>query len=191
MRTEAGRHNPSDLTAMILPTAEQYNVYVQNAALFFKDPRIKRCRVAVDSFGLPDVLSGGFAYTYRFEGAGPPIAVRCFHKPIDSILRRYEAIAAFLSDINSRFFVGFKFEEDGIVAPGRKLPIVEMEWVEGQTLLSYLVTHYRDAERLTKIRTEMAAFSEEARNLQFSHGDIQLRNILVTDRGTIRLVDYD
>ncbi len=176
---------------MKFPSAERYHEAVQNPAVYFLDADVKARQVQTDVLGLPEVLSGGFAFTYRFTGAGGDIAVRCFHREIPDLLERYKAISAFLSRLKSRFFVEFAFIGRGVRLDGSKLPIVRMQWVEGETLLGYVARRRTDAQALERLRQQLLAFAEEAERSGYAHGDVQHRNFMVTARGELKLVDYD
>ena len=176
---------------MKFPSADRYQEAVQNPAVYFLDPDIRCRHVQSDALGLPEVLSGGFAFTYRFGGAGGDIAVRCFHREIPDLLQRYKAISAFLARLRSRFFVEFAFVGRGIRLDGNKLPLVRMQWVEGETLLGYLARRRADAQALGRLREQVLAFAEESESSGYAHGDIQHRNFMVTPAGELKLVDYD
>lgn len=176
---------------MNFPDAGRYSEAVQNPQLFFLDPEIKRRRAQTDRYGLPMPLSGGFAYTYRFQGGGGDIAVRCFHRQIPDLFQRYAAISQFLSALRSRFFVNFAFAERGVRIEGRELPVVRMEWVDGETLLDYVSRLRHQPEALHKLREQLVAFAEEAESRGYAHGDVQHRNIIVMSGGALRFVDYD
>lgn len=176
---------------MKFPSADRYNEAVQNPAVYFLDADIRRRRVQTDALGLPEVLSGGFAFTYRFTGPGGDIAVRCFHREIPELLERYTAIAAFLAGLRSRFFVEFAFVGRGVRFEASKLPVVRMQWVEGETLLGYLARRRADPRALAHVREQLGAFADEADSNGYAHGDVQHRNFMVTPDGALKLVDYD
>ena len=176
---------------MKFPSADRYNEAVQNPSVYFTDPEVKRRQVQTDALGLPEVLSGGFAFTYRFRGASDDIAVRCFHREIPELFERYRAISSFLSKLQSKFFVGFSFSEGGIRIDGIDLPVVRMQWIEGETLLGYVARRRSDPAALDHLRSNLLAFAAEAELRGFAHGDVQHRNLMVTANGSIKLVDYD
>jgi hypothetical protein len=176
---------------MKYPSADRYNEAVQNPALFFMDPEVKRRRVQTDALELPEVLSGGFAFTYRFTGAGSDVAVRCFHREIPELFERYRSISAFLTSLGSRFFVDFAFTERGVLIDGGHLPVVRMRWVEGETLLGYIARRRAEPDALEHLRHQLLGFGEEAEARGYAHGDVQHRNLMVTQGGELKLVDYD
>ena len=83
------------------PTARHYAEAVQCPAICFEEPALKRMLPAVDRLGMPLVTSGQFAYVFKLnaaEGAGEPVAVRCFR--------------GYLGD-RGRFPVGMDVSQDG------------------------------------------------------------------------------
>ncbi len=176
---------------MKFPTADRYSEAVQNPTVYFIDAEVKRRQVQTDALGLPEVLSGGFAFTYRFTGRGNDIAVRCFHREIPELFERYQAISAFLASIRSRFFVDFAFAEHGLRVDGTVLPVVRMHWIEGETLLGYVLRRRSDRGALEHLREQLLGFAREAESHGYAHGDIQHRNLMVRADGALKLVDYD
>lgn len=176
---------------MKFPPADRYNEAVQNPNFYFSEAEVKRRRVQSDALGLPEVLSGGFAFTYRFTGASGDIAVRCFHRAIPELFERYRSISTFLASLNSRFFVDFVFAERGVRIDGADLPVVRMRWVEGETLLGYVARRRSEPRALIDLREQLLAFADEAESRGYAHGDVQHRNLMVASDGKLKLVDYD
>jgi hypothetical protein len=176
---------------MNYPSGDRYSEFVQNPTVYFLDPSIRERRVQTDALGLPEVQSGGFAFTYQFSGIGSDIALRCFHRYIPDLFERYKAISVFLKSVRSQFFVDFTFLEHGLATDGATLPVVTMQWIEGETLLGYLSRRRADRLGIANLRDQLVLLSDELEKLSFAHGDIQHRNIMVTNSGVLKLVDYD
>ncbi|MCC7283096.1 MAG: hypothetical protein IT556_11980 [Acetobacteraceae bacterium] len=176
---------------MKYPGAEHYNEAVQNPAVFFLDPIIRGGTVKTDGLGLPNVVSGGFAYTYRFGTRAGDIAVRCFHRDIPDLLERYRETGRFLKALNSTYFVAFEFLAKGVRIAGTVHPVVRMAWVEGETLLGFVQRCRHDKAAIGRLRRQIAEFAAGTEAHGFAHGDIQHRNLMVAHDGTLKLVDYD
>src|SRR5256885_11047782 len=68
---------------MSYPSLEQYNNAFQRHATLLVDAELKGGTLSTTSFGLPLVISGGFALTYTITAGQRKYAVRCFHRKSD------------------------------------------------------------------------------------------------------------
>ena len=175
---------------MSYPQFIDYDEAVQDPRHSFTDPELQAGRVAETPLGLPLALSGGFALTYTVQSGLRKYAVRCFHREVPEVQKRYSAISTKLRSLASPYFVNFSFEEQGIRIRAKPYPIVKMDWAEGETLGVYL-------DRAASNKVEMAALRQAFVNLagflernRVAHGDIQNENVIVS-KGTLRLIDYD
>ena len=96
--------------------------------------------------GLPIALGGGFALTYTAAAQGRKFAVRCFHKEAKGLEARYAHVDKGLRAAGGPYFVGFEYQPTGVLVNGKRFPIVKMDWVEGDTLGSFLEDNYSDKE---------------------------------------------
>jgi hypothetical protein len=172
------------------PQIVDYNEAVQHPQTAFVDPELRQARIAENALGLPIVLSGGFALTYRLIGARREIAVRCFHRQIPAVEQKYAAISRAFRSLNSRYFVGFDFLGQGIRVGRQICPVVKMDWAEGEVLGLWLERNHADAAALSWARGEFAKLAQYLEEQQISHGDIQNGNLIISPQG-IKLVDYD
>ena len=144
------------------------------------------------NLGLPLAACGGFALTYTVANGSSKYAVRCFHKEAKDREKRYDAISRKLSTLNSPYFVGFKFQKDGIRVKGSPYPIVKMSWAKGVTIGEFLDTSFRNRESMLALKKSLFDLSLFLKRNQISHGDIQPGNIMVADDGrSVQLIDYD
>ncbi|WP_271504987.1 hypothetical protein [Bradyrhizobium sp. CCBAU 11357] len=176
---------------MNFPSAGHYNEAVQAPSLYFSVPDIQKCKVQTDALELPEVLSGGFAYTYKFIGPTSNLAVRCFHREISDIFRRYREISSFLRQANSPYFVNFSFFPGGVRVNNAAFPVVTMDWIDGETLLSFAARHRANSDAIARLSEQIFALSEDFELRGYAHGDIQHRNMMISRRGELKLVDYD
>ena len=175
---------------MSYPQFIDYDEAVQDPRHSFTDPELQAGRVAETPLGLPLALSGGFALTYTVQSGPRKYAVRCFHREVPEVQKRYSAISTKLRSLASSYFVNFSFEEQGIRIRAKPYPIVKMDWAEGETLGVYL-------DRAASNKVEIAALRQAFVNLagflernRVAHGDIQNENVIVS-KGALRLIDYD
>jgi serine/threonine protein kinase len=182
------------------PQFSEYNQIIGRPDVFFSDPQIKQRVRALDKTGLPIYVSGRFAFTFKFvmPDQSRPIAVRCFQEEIPDLLIRYRAIDNFLRRLRSDFFVDFALsaptassDKAGVLIHPDWLPVVRMDWVEGQILSDAVRRRQNDTHELGVLRAELLRYSRLSEHEGFSHGDLHSDNILITSVGLLRLVDYD
>lgn len=175
---------------MSYPQIIDYNEAVQHPAQAFFDSDLRDGAVKENNLGLPLALSGGFALTYTVNTAARKYAVRCFHREIPEIEKKYEAIAAKLKTVESDYFVDFDFQEQGIRIRRDAYPIVRMDWVEGDPMGIWLDKNFDRPDALEKLRADFAALATFLEREGIAHGDIQNGNVMLSE-DRIRLIDYD
>lgn len=168
---------------------DQYNDAVQHPNTAFSDTSLKSAKIAVNGMGLPVALGGGFALTYTATASGKKYAVRCFHKEAKGLEARYGDVAKALKGLSTSYFIGFEYQPTGVMVNGAKYPIVKMDWVEGDTLGSYLEDNYKDKGKLTWLASEFDKLEQFLRSKGIAHGDLQNGNVLVGNG--VKLIDYD
>jgi len=175
---------------MPLPRGDEYNVAVQNPRISFNDEDLRLSTVETTPLGLPKPYSGGFTITYKLSNGQKSWAVRCFHRDISDLKRRYQAIEAFLSKNNSKYFVEAKYLEEGIKVNGRAYPIIKMQWLEGEPLNVYLSKNYKQKTKVEKLLSDFVNLINELERYGIAHGDLQHGNIIVKN-DSLYLIDYD
>lgn len=177
---------------MAYPRIEQYNEAFQNHTTFILDPELKAGKLAKNGFGIPKVISGGFALTYVIETSNKKYAVRCFHKEAPDLELRYDEISKKINSLKSDYFVNFEFIKEGIVVSGSRYPLVKMEWAQGETLGEFVETNYKDSSKLKNLQDSIVKLAKYIENQNIAHGDIQPGNLMVSNNGrTSKLIDYD
>ena len=94
---------------MSYPQITEYQEAVQHPVQAFTDPELRQGTVAENNLGLPLVMSGGFALTYALTTPRKKCAVRCFHREIPAIEKKYSAISKQLRSLTDGCFVDFEF----------------------------------------------------------------------------------
>ncbi|MEQ1934182.1 MAG: hypothetical protein ABL962_09945, partial [Fimbriimonadaceae bacterium] len=168
---------------------DQYNDAVQHPQTAFADPILKFSKVATNGMGLPNALGGGFALTYSASVQGKKFAVRCFHKEAKGLEARYALVSSHLRSAGGAYFVGFEYQPNGILVNGGRYPIVRMEWVEGDTLGTFLEDNHSDKSRMDWLRSKFVELEKFLRAKSIAHGDLQNGNVLV--KSALTLIDYD
>jgi hypothetical protein len=178
---------------MTLPSLSDYSEALQAPGVSLLDPELRACTVECTPLGVPRPRSGGFAITYHLHNHRH-WAVRCFYRPVPDLAQRYQLITRYLQQARSPRFVSFEYQPEGIVVQGRRLPIVKMEWVKGETLGSFLARHYQDAAAVRRLREDFVDLVLHLEQLGVAHGDLQHGNLVVSTSGgapQLRLIDYD
>ncbi|MBZ0315740.1 MAG: hypothetical protein K8L91_04915 [Anaerolineae bacterium] len=177
------------MSTVAWPTMSDYQEAIQAPRLCFSDPELQRGTAATDMLGLPRPITGAFASVYQIITGSKKFAVRCFLHYHPDQERRYAAISAALQSLKLPFMVEFTWQNQGIRVRGKWFPILKMEWLNGQTLDSYIGQHL-DSPTLRSLAMQFADIISAMKNTGIAHGDLQHGNILVVNN-KLRLIDYD
>jgi hypothetical protein len=172
------------------PTPQDYNEAIQNPHLNFDDPELKAGQPALNALGLPRPITGQFASVYRMQCGHREWAIRCFLREFHDQQQRYTAISQHLTTAQLPYTVTFAFLPQGIKVRGQWYPILKMEWVQGDSLTTYIQKHLGNPATLLILADRWIAMMRALRQHGIAHGDLQHGNVLVVN-GDFRLVDYD
>lgn len=170
---------------------------LQNPRLAFRDPTLRECRIAKDERNQPRPWSGAFAVVYKGISAidERPFAVRIFTTESPERRERYNEISGYLKTRNLNCLVDFEYRDDSIrsAGDGKWYPLILMDWVEGQTLFKWARTQALagNGDTLAEAARQWVELVKEMDDARIAHGDLQHANVMVTDRGDLKLVDYD
>ena len=174
------------------PGITDFSEAVQNPQLCFKGTELEAGAVSVNQRGMPLVFSGAFACVYPVSVGGRKFAVRCFTREVKDQQTRYNQLSEYLINVLPPSFVHFEFLEHGISLKGAWYPVVRMEWVEGESLSSFVGSHLNDPDALRRVAAQWRGGpAASLRGLRIAHNDLQHGNVMVQADGNIRLVDYD
>ena len=175
---------------MPLPRGDEYLAAVQNPSTAFSDPELKVSTPEPDQFGIPKPYSGGFTTTFHLQNHSQHWAVRCFTRAIPDLQRRYEAIGRFLQSCADGFFVKAICLNQGIRVGSQWHPIIKMQWLDGETLNTFIDRNISTPGVISKLIPEFVDLVKRLESLKVAHGDLQHGNILVK-QGKLYLIDYD
>ncbi|NTX14051.1 hypothetical protein HUA76_24915 [Myxococcus sp. CA056] len=179
---------------MILPSDSDYQTALQHPRQAFADPELREGVVELGTgamASLPRPRAGNFATIYKVTCGEKVYAVRCFTRPFPYDLQsRYLEIQRHLEQHWLPYMVGFTFLPRGIHVRGRWVPIVKMEWVQGESLERYVGRHLHEPAKLFQLAAEWFDLVKALSRAAVAHGDLQHGNVIVTDSG-LRLIDYD
>ncbi len=162
---------------------------------------VKTARGAIER---PWGRQGGFAVVYKYRTqSGKTRALRCFLIPMTADTQfRYERMGTYFTSHAPNITVGFKYYDSGIVLKepvyggqlqSKTYPVIDMEWIEGVTLVDYLDELCRRGDRagLEDVVNQWLAILRTLHSASISHGDLAGANIMVRPNGRLVLVDYD
>lgn len=175
------------------PTNIDYLKAVQRPDLFLPDSDIQQCQPKINqSSKRPLSWSGNFAIVFNLYKSTSSWAVKCFTSPpAKDANNRYAAISSHLKSQRLQWLIDFDYQTKGVLVKGQYYPIVKMEWVEGERIDVYITTNLTNKLNLQNLLQNLFYLQQELCSIQTAHGDLQHGNILVTQSGQIKLVDYD
>lgn len=149
-------------------------------------------------------LEGGFAVVYKFRTQSGKIrALRCFRVPMNQDMQfRYERIGPYFAQHAPDISAEFRYYQNGILieenttynqASKTVYPLIDMEWVEGVTLLEKVdeLCRRRDCAGLANLAQRWGTLLQTMHQASIAHGDFSGNNIMVRPDGRLVLVDYD
>jgi len=172
------------------PTLQEYQEAIQRPDLCFSDTDLRKGTPVMGVFGLPKVISGGFAGVFQVRRGNKSYAARCFLRDVQDIEKRYKVIHGFLRRKRIPYFVKFQYIEQGILVKGRWYPILKMEWLEGQTLGEYVDRNRGDSQAMEIMAQKFKEMVVELKKRGISHCDLHDQNIMVVG-GELKIIDYD
>ncbi|MHB9075768.1 MAG: protein kinase domain-containing protein [Desulfobaccales bacterium] len=176
---------------MAYPVASDYCEELQNPKFCLKDGTLHNCAVTTNQLGLPRLITGNVAAVCRLQCGRKSWAIRCFCREVPDIKEHYRIIGDYLKNNRLPEFVDFEYQAEGIKVKGSRYPIIKMEWVEGDPLHVYVGNHLRKPKILAGLAEQCRQVVAAMRSHKMAHGDLQHGNIMVTQGGKIKLVDYD
>jgi serine/threonine protein kinase len=180
---------------MSLPSNTDYIQAVQQPKVAFLRADIQGRCASRNRLNLPISWSGNFAIVFKLDGTPKPVALRCFTQPVSQIQERYRAYSNFLrgqvpANLR-RSLLSLEFLDAGMRVGAQTVPVILMEWQEGDDLLEWIKSHAGQRRRLQALRDAFRALLADMERCGFVHGDLQHGNVMVSSQGHPVLVDYD
>ena len=155
-------------------------------------------RPVYDEAGEIVMSSGNFAVVFKMkdESSGKLYAVKCFLREQEGRDIAYQQITDELEYVSSNYLCSIRYFQkelfvDSTVSSDTEFPVLLMDWVEGVTLDKYVHQHISDKYALQLVTYQFCRMAAWLMSQPFAHGDLKPDNILVTEDGTLVLVDYD
>lgn len=164
---------------------------IKNLDLFLKVPALKGAKARINKNGNPFVYVGGFNMVFQLTHKSKKWAFRVWHVPMGENEERYLKISKYLTTKKLPYFAEFIYDENGILINGELVDTIRMEWLDGMLFKEYIEKNLANSKLLVSLADNLLKMCQDLRDNQISHGDLQEGNILVTEKGSIKLVDYD
>lgn len=178
---------------MSWPSGSDYSDLIQSPALCFGDGDLRTGSVVTNMRGDPRVASGSFASVFEIQTTQRKWAVRCFtRQPPSGQEEHYGELTRHLTALRLPMLAEFHHLQRGILVRGRWFPVVKMEYVEGEPLNVFVGGAVRrDPTFLDKLAGRWRSMIADLAKHRIAHGDLQHGNVLITEQGEFKLVDYD
>jgi len=172
------------------PSFADYQSALQHPDKAFTINFLKQGIVESDLWGFPRVRSGGFTLTYKVLYKETAWAARCFHRVVRDRAIRYAQICRAIESSKLPYFVPTQYFHHGITIKGKQFPISILEWVEGESLESFLIHNLENTDLIKAMAEKFREMCRSLEAMEIAHGDLSHRNIIIKS-GEIYLIDYD
>ena len=175
------------------PAAGDYYKAVQSPANAFTVKSLQEATFAWDSLG-PSLARGSSAVVFQATVDGSAKAVRCYVRDDASSRERYAALGAYLASHDlSPYVSDATWLEAAIQLRGQTWPVILMDWIDGRTLNEYVdfLVAQPDLNALATLAERWRKLVRILQQADFAHGDLQHGDVMVDQKGQLRLVDYD
>ena len=141
--------------------------------------------------------SGNYGSIYKIKGDDNKyFALKCFTRKSANLNERYYQISDYLRKHSKGldFLAHFQYFEQGLKTRKSQnfyFPVLRMEWIDGVTLNKYIQDNISNAKILKKVSANLMSEIDRMQNAGIGHGDLAGDNIIVTNSGGVKLVDYD
>ena len=151
----------------------------------------------LDNNGEPYHINGDFAVVFKMQdkSTGKYYALKCFTVDQEGRAEAYRKITEELDMVDTSYISSVKYIEKELSVDCQceenKYPVLLMNWVDGETMDSYLAENYHNQYIMSMLCYRFCKMSAWLRSQSFAHGDVCPSNIIVCSDGSLTLVDYD
>jgi|GEM_PF-5016459 len=177
-----------------------YQARVKVPSLRMGTPKFVDFLTSAGARKVPLSYQGGFARVFRWTDANSKErAVRCFfNTPRPEFLARFQSVDQFFRQQLPSATAEFTFHEQGLLIKSggsdNVIPIIEMEWVEGDTLVKHVdrLVSQKDIVGLRNLAKRFADLIGLMRKVGMAHGDLSGENVMVRHKdSSVVIIDYD
>ena len=160
--------------------------------------KLSDLRPVLDNFGEPLRSVGGFAIVFKMQDkdTGKLYAIKCFHEEQIEREHSYDIISQTLRKNKSPYLMEVNYLDkelfvDTKLSDETEFPVLQMEWIEGETMEAYIASRHRDTLAIKRLYENFCDLALWLRTKPFAHGDIKPDNIMIKNDGSLVLIDYD
>ena len=172
------------------PNYVAYQDAIQAPQVCFTSQRLKAVQIRTNDMGLPQAATGRSAIVFRAGMGYKDIALRCFTREAAGQQSRYRALHEHLTSSIPRYMVDFVYRDREILVEGKRYPVVEMGWAEGESLHLWVEQHLRRPYHLVRLADIWWDIVKDLEIRGMAHGDLSSDNCLVIG-DNLTLIDYD
>ena len=188
-RPHCRRREPMPLTPG-WPNYVAYQDAIQAPQVCFTSQRLKAVQIRTNDMGLPQAATGRSAIVFRAGMGYKDIALRCFTREAAGQQSRYRALHEHLTSSIPRYMVDFVYRDREILVEGKRYPVVEMGWAEGESLHLWVEQHLRCPYHFVRLADIWWDIVKDLEIRGMAHGDLSSDNCLVIG-DNLTLIDYD
>lgn len=174
-----------------MPNKQDILTAIKNLDVFLKLPELKGAKARLNKNGSPFVYAGGFNMVFQLTHQTKKWAFRVWHVPMGENQDRFLKISKYLTSKNLPYFADFIYDQNALLVNGELVDTIRMEWLDGVLFKEYIEKHLTEPDKLKSLAENFQIMCQDLRDNQISHGDFQQGNILISEEGKIKLVDYD
>ncbi|MEE0083995.1 MAG: hypothetical protein UE068_07235, partial [Paludibacteraceae bacterium] len=160
--------------------------------------KLSDLRPVLDNLGDPLRSVGGFAVVFKMQDkdTGKLYAIKCFHEEQIEREHSYDIISQTLRNNKSPYLMEVNYLDkelfvDTKLSDETEFPVLQMEWIEGETMEAYIASRHRDTLAIKRLYENFCDLALWLRTKPFAHGDIKPDNIMIKNDGSLVLIDYD
>lgn len=153
-------------------------------------------RPFLDSNQQPVFIAGGPAVVFKMYDVNNPkklYALKLFTQEVENRERNFREIHTYIKENSNEYFIDYEYISEEIWVNDNEYPILLMNWIEGETLSSYIKKQCENnnTENLKELAGKFDAMALWLLEKPIAHGDLKPDNIIITPYGDLKLVDYD